>query len=265
MMAKKVLATCYLVIIRQQNLPMKFATTVIALLVFATVFSQEKPKKTVKETLSEIPDMLIAQPGAVADTNANKLMNDKMYIIIPPVWREVGTLSIIDFKLPKTDQDPVKATLPLPEKSIVKSMSINIGSWKKTAEEKRQQVLATQKSHLLALLKQNGRSMSVTELTEQLNNMQLPSEELTLNSGKKATLHYFQDFEAKQTSFIVLMLLPDAEKGLTYSTQFNYIKYNYETELPEDLMDLKVFVYPDEQQLFIDFTKERLKTFNLLQ
>jgi hypothetical protein len=144
-------------------------------------------------------------------------------------------------------------------------MSINIGSWKKTAEEKRQQVLATQKSHLLALLKQNGRSMSVTELTEQLNNMQLPSEELTLNSGKKATLHYFQDFEAKQTSFIVLMLLPDAEKGLTYSTQFNYIKYNYETELPEDLMDLKVFVYPDEQQLFIDFTKERLKTFNLLQ
>jgi hypothetical protein len=86
-----------------------------------------------------------------------------------------------------------------------------------------------------------------------------------LNSGKKATLHYFQDFEAKQTSFIVLMLLPDAEKGLTYSTQFNYIKYNYETELPEDLMDLKVFVYPDEQQLFIDFTKERLKTFNLLQ
>jgi hypothetical protein len=244
---------------------MKIATTIFATLIFITAFAQEKTKKTVKETLSEIPDMLIAQPDAAVDTNANKLMNDKMYIIIPPVWREVGTLSIIDFKLPKTDQDPVKATLPLPEKSIVKSMSINIGSWKKTAEEKRQQVLATQKSHLLALLKQNGRSMSVTELTEQLNNMQLPSEELTLNSGKKATLHYFQDFEAKQTSFIVLMLLPDAEKGLTYFTQFNYIKYNYETELPEDLMDLKVFVYPDEQQLFIDFTKERLKTFNLLQ
>jgi len=244
---------------------MKFVITVIALLIFTEAFSQEKSKKTVKETLSELPDMLIAQPDAAVDTNANKLLNDKMYIIIPPVWREVGTLSIFDFKLPKTDQDPIKATLPLPDKAIVKSMSINIGSWKKTAEEKRQQILATQKSHLLALLKQGGRTLSSTELTEQLNNMQLPSEELTLNSGKKATLHFFQDFEAKQTSFIVLMLLPDAEKGVTYFTQFNYIKYNYETELPEDLMDLKVFVYPDEQQIFIDFTKERLKTFNFIK
>lgn len=243
---------------------MKFATTFVLLLLFITAFAQEKTKKTVKETLSELPDMLIAQPDAALDTNANKLMNDKMYIIIPPVWREVGTLSIIDFKLPKTDQDPIKATLPLPEKSIVKNISINIGNWKKTAEEKRQQILAQQKSHLLALLKQNSRSLSAEELTEQLNNMQLPSEELTLHSGKKATLHYFQDFEAKQTSFVVLMLLADAEKGLTYFTQFNYIKYNYETELPEDLMDLKVFTYPDEQQLFINFTKERLATFHVL-
>lgn len=80
---------------------MKFATTVIALLVFATVFSQEKPKKTVKETFSEIPDMLIAQPGAVADTNANKLMNDKMYIVVPPCGVKLAHCPSLILNCPK--------------------------------------------------------------------------------------------------------------------------------------------------------------------
>ena len=113
----------------------------LSFLLFGTSFlfaqdKEKKEKKTAKEVLNELPDMLIAQPDAGPDTNANKLINDNMYIVVNPLWRDKGLHTLLEFKLQKTDFEPLLSTFPLPEKKIAQGLVIVMGTVKKPAAEK---------------------------------------------------------------------------------------------------------------------------------
>jgi hypothetical protein len=236
-------------------------------LLFLTAFAlsaqdndNQKEKKSVKEVIKELPDMLIAQPDAGVDTNANKLINDNLSIVIPPLWREKGVHSIIEFKVLKTDKEPLVKTFPLPDKKLAQGLVIGLGTMKKPANEKKQAVLNQVKSHIAAYFKETQVAITPAELNEKANAMIISSEPLTTSQGLQGEVIFLNDIQINQSNFIGLLLVPGANPSSTHYVQFNYIHYTYETNYPEDMMELKMFVYPDEQQAFIDFTKGIFKT-----
>lgn len=224
---------------------------------------EPKEKKTVKEVMSEIPDMLIAQPDAGPDSNANKLINDNLSLVINPLWKEKGLQTIIDFKVLKTDLDPLKTTFPLSNKKLSQGLVINIGTMKKTAAEKKQAVLNVVKSHISAYYKEAQMSISPQELSNKANAMIVSSEPFTTGEGKPGDIYYINDIQTTQSNFIILLLVPGAVSNTVHFVQFTYMHYTYETTYPEDLMEWKMFVYPEDQQTYIDFTKSILKTFKI--
>jgi hypothetical protein len=242
----------------------KFALTVLMLtaILFSNAQNKEKAKekKSVKDVVNAIPDMLIAQPDAGVDTNANKLVNDNMSIVIPPVWREKGTQSIIEFKVLKTDKDPLVKTFPLPDKKLAQGLSIGMGTMKKPATEKKQAMLNQLKAHITAYYKETQTPIGPEELGQKADAMMISTEPFTTNQGKTGELMFLNDIQTNQSNLVALLLIPGAAPGTTNYLQFNYLHFTYETTYPEDIMELKMFVYPDEQQAFMDFTKGIFKT-----
>lgn len=224
----------------------------------------KKDKKSVKEVINEIPDMLIAQPDAGPDTNANKLLSDNLSMEIPPVWKTKGTLTITDFKLPKTDQDPLKETFPMPEKQIVQSVAINLSTVKKSPADKKQLVLNSVKQHLTSWYKDAGLALSANDATSKLNTMVSAPDTFTTAGGLQGELYYINDISSQQSSYQVVLLVPGTNPGTTHFAQIQFIRYNYETTYPEDILEWKTFVYPDEEKLFTDFAKKMLRTLKVL-
>lgn len=223
-----------------------------------------KDKKTVKEVINELPDMLIAQPETAADSNANKLINDNVSFTIPLLWKEKGLQTIIEFKLLKTDVEPLLATMPVPDKKLAQGLTINSGTIKKTAAEKKQLVIQQVKTHLQAYYKEAGISLSANELSEKVAAQVSQPESFKTDEGKTGELYYLNDIAAQQSNFIVLLLIPSADGTKTHFAQISYLRYNYETTLPEDAMELKTFVYPQEEEQYVDFTKKMLRTLRVL-
>lgn len=220
---------------------------------------QTKGEK-VMETIKNLPEDLLAQPETAPDTNANKIMNDNLSVVVNPIWREKGTTSFIEYKMQKCDVEPVVGTFPQPDKKLVQELTVNLNTIKKTAEEKKQMVIAQVQNHLTAYYKEQGTVLGKTELADKAKAMIAGTEAFTTNQGRKGELYYIHDIQAQTTGFIVLLLLPSADgKAVTFA-QFNYSHYVYETTLPEDVMELRMFTYPEDQQEYINFTKGILKT-----
>jgi hypothetical protein len=242
----------------------KCVLTFIFLALFAFSFGQKdekaKEKKTVKEVINEIPDMLIAQPDAGVDTNSNKLVNDNMSIVINPLWREHGVHSIIEFKVLKADKEPLVNTFPLPEKKLAQGLVISMGTVKKPVAEKKQAVLSQVKNHITAYYKEAQIAITPQELSDKANAMVISTEPFGTTQRLEGEITLINDIQTNQSNFIALLLIPGNSPSTTHFVQFNYIHYTYETNYPDDLMELKMFVYPDDQQAFIDFTKAILKT-----
>lgn len=239
----------------------RLLTLSLFLLASFSLFAQkEKEKKTVKETIEQLPDMLIAQPEQAPDSNANKIVSDRLSIAVNPLWKKEGTLYFTDFKLAKTDKEPLSATLPLPDKKIVHQVVITLTTIKKTAAEKRDLMLADVKKHLAAYYKESGVAINSSDLAARAAEMITENESFTTTQGKEGVIFLLNDIQTAQSDFAVVFATPDTEKGGIYFAQIRYVKFNYETTFPEDALELKTFVYPDEQQLFIDFAKQMLKT-----
>lgn len=242
--------------------------TALAVLANLLVQGQTNTKGTDKQTKGEkvmeaiknLPEDLLAQPETAPDTNANKIMNDNLSVVVNPLWREKGTTSFIEYKLQKCDVDPVKSTFPLGDKKLVQELTVNLNTIKKTAEEKKQMVLAQVQNHLTAYYKEQGTALSKTELADKAKTMIAGSEAFTTDQGRKGEVYYIHDIQSQVTGFIVLLLLPSADGKAVTFVQFNYSHYVYETTLPEDIMELRMFTYPEDQQEYINFTKGILKT-----
>jgi hypothetical protein len=224
-----------------------------------------KDKKSVKETLEQLPEMLIAQPDAGPDSNANRLRNDNLSILIDPAWYDKGLQTLLEFKLTKTDYEPLYTTFPIPEKKIVQSLTINMGTPKKSANDKKNDVLNVVKKHIIAFYKESGVALSADELSNKVSAAVVGTDKLKTDEGKDAELVFINDIESKQSSFIILMTVPAANGTSTHFIQFSYTRFNYDTNLPEDIADWRTFVYPTEQQQYIDFTKNILKTLRIRQ
>jgi len=246
---------------------MKSITVFLFISVFATSFlhaqkkEETKPKKTVSEVLKELPDMLIAQPEAAPDTNANKLMEDNLSIVINPLWKEKGLQSIIEYKLQKTDFDPLVSTFPLSSKKLVQGLTINMNTIKKTFEEKKQMILADVKKHMLAYYKEAGMTADPKEITEKVNASVFATEQFKTAQGKDGVIYYINDIEKLQSNFTTLMVVNGNIPNTTSFVQINYFHYNYETTFPEDLLEWRMFPYEEDRQEYVDFTKKILKTF----
>lgn len=239
--------------------------TAFALLTCFVALAQEKDKdkqtkgEKIMETIKNLPDDLLAQPDAVPDSNANKIMNDNLSIEVHPIWKEKGTTSIIEYKMLKCDVDPVRETFPLPDKKLVQGLTVNLNTIKKSPEEKRQAVLAQIQSHLTAYYKEQGTLLSKEEMAEKMKAMQISDEPFS-TAGRNGHLYYMHDIQSLQSGLMVLLLLPGTDgKSVTF-VHFHYFHYAYETTLPEDPLELRMFTYPEDQQAYIDFTKEILKT-----
>lgn len=228
---------------------------------FAQKTETSKQKKTVGQVINELPEMLIAQPEAEVDSNANRLINDKVSMVIPLLWKEKGLQTIIDFKLQKTDAEPILATLPLPEKKLAQAIIINSGTIKKTVADKKQAVISGVKNHLAAFYKEAQVSISSTDLSAKANAMLIGTEPFVTNTGLNGELFLFHDIDAKQSGLIILFVAPSpTDPAKSYFAQIIYLRYNYETTFPEDPLEWKMFVYDEEQQEYIQFTKNILKT-----
>ena len=235
----------------------------IALPASAQKDDTKKEKKTVKEVINELPEMLLAQPDAGVDTNANKLINGDVAFVIPLLWKEKGLQTIIDYKLQKTNAEPLQATMPIPDKQLAQAVVITSGTVKKSVTDKKQAVLAQIKTHLSAFYKEAGVSINAQEMNDKLTAMQISSEPFTTASGIKGDLYLLHDISNEQSALCVLFLAPAADPAKTIFAQINYIRYNYETTYPEDPLEWKMFVYEDEQKTYVDFTKSMLKTLRI--
>jgi len=221
---------------------------------------KKNEKKTVKEVIDELPDMLIAQPDNGADTLADKLVNFNLQLTVPPVWKTNGALIFSDFKVQKADHEPVVNTLPFPDKKIAQGIWINMNTVKKPVTDKKDAVIKELKSHLTALYKENGESISASDLDAKVKTLISEPEAFVTNEGKKGELYLINDIQGQQVSYIILLLIPGADGKSSHFVDFRYFRYNYESNLPEDLLEWLMFVYPDEQQAYIDFTKKISKT-----
>ncbi len=239
----------------------KHAFLLLLLLPFVGAFAQNKDqKKSVKEVLKELPDMLIAQPDKGPDTLADKLINFNLQLTIPIVWKEQGALIFSDFKLQKADKEPLSESFPLPDKKIAQGVQITMNTIKKSAAEKKEMVMKEVRNHLAGIYKDNGEPLSSKEVETKAAMLISSPESFTTNAGKKGELYYINDLQTQQSNFVLLLLIPGDDGKSSHFVFFEYYRYNYETTLPEDILEWKMFVYPDEQQAYVDFTKKILKT-----
>jgi hypothetical protein len=230
---------------------------------FASLFAQAQDstktkKKSVIDKIKEVPEMLIAQPDQT-DTLANQLRNNDLYLIVNPIWKQQGTQIGNDLKVPKINEDPLSETFPLSDKKIANGLNITMVTQKKLPEEKKQGVIAQVKTHLIALYKEAGKTQSGDEITTQVNSMISAPEAFTTNDGKTGELYLVNDFASQQSNFMIVFIAPGNKPGTSNFIQFNYYKYSYDA-IPDDLNELKVFGFPDDQKEYVDFTKKVLKT-----
>jgi hypothetical protein len=246
---------------------MKKLLLLTAVLLTATFYghaqTDKKQTKTQKaiETIKALPEDLLAQPDAAIDTDANKLVNDNLSFVVPPLWKEKGVLSIIEFKLQKCDVDPLVETFPLPERKPVQMLTMTMNTVKKTAADKKAAVLADVQKHLTAYFKEQGKAITKDELTAQTNAMVISTEAFTTSQGKTGELVFIHDVQPLQNGLIALLLIPGATPGSVTFVQLTYSHYVYETSLPEDPLELRTFTYAEDQQVYVDFTKNMFKTF----
>ncbi len=236
----------------------------IAMLLAVTAANAQNDKQTegekFKEAIKNLPDDLLKQPEAEVDTNANKITNDNLYIEVPPLWKEKGTLSIIDFRLQKCDAEPLVSTFPLGDKKLVQGLTINLNTVKKTAADKKAQVVADIQKHLTAFYKEAGKTVTKEELNTQTNAMLVSNEAFTTTQGKVGELFFMHDIQTQQAGFVALLLVPGAAANTVTFVYINYFHYVYETSFPEDVLEWRTFVYAEDQQTYIDFTKKIMKS-----
>ena len=248
---------------------MKLIVLVLVLFSFSTIQAQhaqtdstKAKKKSFTETVKEIPDMLIASPDKV-DTMANKLRNDNLYINVNPIWKDKGTNIGNDLKLVKVNEDPLSETFPMSDKKLVNGMNLTLLTQKKSAEEKKQAMTNQVRTHLLALYKEAGKSSTPTETNTQVSSMITGPEAFTTKEGKTGELYLINDISVEQSNFIIYLIMPGTKPGTTSTVQFNYYHYNYETDYPADIMDMRVFTFAEDQKAYIDFTKSLLNTLQI--
>ena len=206
--------------------------------------------------------MLIAQPDNGPDTNANKLINDNLVLTVNPVWKDKGTQIGNDLKVPKSNEDPVAGTLPLPDRKPASGFNITLVTQKKTPDEKKQALISQVRSHLQAIDKQSGKSHSAQEMTDLVNSLVSGPEPFTTDQGKQGEVYVVNDITADQSNLIVALIIPGIKPGTTSYVQFNYYHYNY--EIADDLMEMRVLGFADDQKEFVDFTKKIFKTLKML-
>ncbi|MCS6935015.1 MAG: hypothetical protein NZM35_07680 [Chitinophagales bacterium] len=240
---------------------MRICSMVLAGLLVISLYAQPAgQKKTLKEKLEELPEALIAQPETGPDTNANKIISDRLSITVNPVWKKEGTLYFTDFKLPKADKEPVVSTLPLPEQKPVNQVIITLTSMKKSPAERKEQLIADLKKRLSAYYKQAGFAISTSELAAKVAEMVSAEENFTTLQGVTGSLFVYHDIQPVQSEYAVTLMLPDSNKSGIHFTQIRFVRFNYETQLPEDPMELRTFPYPDVQNAYLEFAKQMLKT-----
>lgn len=218
-----------------------------------------KEKKSLIDKATDFGNELIAGPEHV-DTFVGKFVQDNLSINVPPIWRDKGTMMFNDLKLNKTDKPPFVTTLPEPQKKLVQGVILTLNTVRKSPEEKKQQVLTLIKQHLTEYYKMAGTPKSAKEIADQANTMIVGNEKFMTNQGVQGDLYLIHDIQAQQANFIILYLVPGAKPGSTNFVEMQYYKYIYETTFPDDIMDWRTFLYPDDQQVYVDFTKKMLKT-----
>jgi len=248
---------------------MKIAFLVITLLSGSVLLHAQdstkikKPKKSLGEKIEALPDMLISTPTNPTDSALSILKNENLTLIINPQWNEKGTQTNNDLKITKLNEDPLKGTFPLPEKDISNSLTITMTTIKKSADDKKNAVFAAAKTHLAAYYKEAGKAISGDELGANSKYFISGPEVFTTAEGKQGELYYVNDIAPQQTTFEVLFLTPGAKPGSTVFVQFNYIKYTYESVVPDDYTELRYFVYPEDQKTYENFTKKYLTTLKI--
>lgn len=231
------------------------------LLLAITVFTATaQEKKTLKEKAEDLGNKLLAQPDPGVDTTVDKIMTDNLYITVDPVWRQKGSMMFNDYKLNKTNEEPLVNTFPFPEKKIFQSVNINLINQKKPVSDKRNATLALIKTHLAAYYKESGQSISAKELDALVQSMIVSSEQFTTAQGKTGELLILNDIQTQKSEYIILLLVPGADANSTTYVQFTYTRYVYETEFPEDIKEWRAFIYEDEEAEYVNFTKKILKT-----
>lgn len=240
---------------------MKYTLMILlALIVGAASAQNSGEKKTLKEKAEDFGNKVIAQPDAGADTTVDKIMTDNLYITVDPLWRQKGAMIFNDYKLNKTNEEPLVNSFPLPEKKIVVSANINLINQKKPTSDKRAATLAQVKSHLAAYYKDAGQAISAKDLDAKVQSAIVKTEEFTTAQGQKGELLAINDVQSQRSDYIILLLIPRVDGKETTYVQFTYTRYAYEDEMAADPFEWRTFVYPDEEQEYIDFTKKILKT-----
>ena len=221
---------------------------------------KEKQKKSLIDKANQLGNDLIAGHEKAPDTLVGKFVLDKLTISVPPVWREQGTMLFNDLKLTKTDKLPFVTSLPMPEKKLTQGVTMTMNSIKKSEEDKKQMVITLLKQHLTDYYKQAAQPKSPKEIADVANTMITGPEKFTTNQGKTGDVYLIHEIQAQQASFIVLFVVPGDVPNSIHFVQVLYYKYIYETTFPDDIMDWRTFLYPDDQQTYVDFTKGMFKT-----
>jgi hypothetical protein len=249
---------------------MKIAFLVVSLLLAGTFAAQaqdstkvKKPKTSLADKIEKLPDMFIPEVHNPTDSALSILKNENLILIINPEWNEKGTQTNNDLKITKLNEDPLKETFPLPEKEIANVLVITMTTIKKSAEDKKNSLLTAAKQHLAAYYKEAGKAISADELTTNAKYFTSGPEAFTTAQGKQGELNYINDIAPQQSTYIVLFTTPGAKPGTTVFVQFSYIKYTYESVVPDDFTELRQFVYPDDQKTYQDFTKRFIKTLKI--
>jgi hypothetical protein len=217
-------------------------------------------KTSVIDKVTKFSNDIVDQGQKGADTTGDKFIQDNLTLTIPTVWKDKAFILMSDLKINKADEDPFVKTLPLPQKKLVKGMVLTLNTIHKSPQDKKQQVLTQIKTHLADYYKQAGKPASSKELDDQVNSFVTGPEKLTTNQGKDGELYLFHDIQAQQSNYIILFMIPGAKPGTVQFVQFQFYKYIYETTFPDDIMEWRTFVYPDDQKAYVDFAKKIIKS-----
>lgn len=222
----------------------------------------KKKKAKFGETMQQLPDMLVAKADKGPDSSMYFLKNDNLSMQVNPMWQDKGTQIANDLRIQKINEDPLDETFPLSSKKLCNGLNITMQTIKKPVDDKKQQLVAQVKAHLLALCKAANKNMSADQVNEHVKDAIKGPEKFTTKDGKEGDLYLVDDFQPQQSGFLIAWLCPGAKPGTTVFIQFNYYKFEYD-EVPDDLSDLKVFQYADDLTTYLDFTKGILKTLKI--
>lgn len=248
---------------------MKFAFLLIAFLSGSVLLQAQdttqtkKSKKNIMDKVEALPDMLIPSYNSPTDSILSILKNDNLTLIINPTWTEKGTQTNNDLKIQKLNEDPLKETFPLPEKELANSLTITFATIKKSADDKKNALLNAAKTHLQTYYKEAGKAISGDELATNAKYFTSGPEPLTTAEGKQGEIIYLTDIAPQQTTFIALFTTPGVKPGTTVFVQFSYIRYTYESIVPDDYTEIRFFVYPDDQKTYENFTKKYIRTLKI--